>query len=182
MPAKIIDTYTRDDGHIINVYESGAEYDTTDKKLIKPAAHTVITAENTTDYNRRRQELVRAAFVAGAIEATDEKFPDLVAAGDLRHVHALGLVTQKKGMNEKDPKQTDAARLVLNVGERISETKTIESTSTRVNVLVIPDEVARFLVELKKRLGTETGISESNKLRVVDADLLPPTVDAGGSQ
>ena len=36
------------DGHTIYIYASGAEYDKTDGKLVKPASHTLITKENVT--------------------------------------------------------------------------------------------------------------------------------------
>lgn len=162
--AQIIDSYTTEDGHLINVYASGAEYDTTAKRLVRPAAHTVINPENATEYNRRRQELAREAFVQGATEATAEKFPEMLVSGDLGYVRAVGYVTQQKAMTAKDPKQPEAAKLVLNVGERIGDTKTIETTQTRVNVLVLPENVARLFADLKSRLHSETDISASNIL------------------
>lgn len=54
--AKIVNTYTNDEGHIINVYESGAEYNTATSRLVKASPKTQITSENATSYIRKRQE------------------------------------------------------------------------------------------------------------------------------
>lgn len=57
--ANVVETVERD-GHQIAIYESGAEYDMTDKRLVKPASGTVITVQNATVFNRKRQEKAAA--------------------------------------------------------------------------------------------------------------------------
>jgi len=154
MASELLRTEERD-GETINIYKSGAEYNFTRKKLIRPADHTIITAENTTEYNRRRQELARAAFVEGANNATAEKLPEFLPAGELAYVRAIGYVTQQKAMNDKDAKQPEAAKLALNIGERLGETKTVETMRTNVNVLVMPENVATFFEDVRKRLDSQ---------------------------
>lgn len=81
--AKIVETVERD-GHVINVYESGAEYDTTDKKLIKGPTGSQITAENASVYIRRRQEkqarLLREAIVTETNDKLTMKYSGPAAA------------------------------------------------------------------------------------------------------
>jgi hypothetical protein len=121
--ANIVEVVERD-GDTINIYESGAEYNVTQKKLVRPASHTLITDENATAYNRRRQELARQELIAGANEAVEELRPEIAAQamqGDLAYVRAIGYATTAKALNPKDPKQTEAARLLLNIGERLGQ-------------------------------------------------------------
>jgi hypothetical protein len=148
--AKIVDTYINEDGHMINVYESGAEYNTVTNRLVKPASHTLITAENSTDMYRRSQEVARAAFIDGANDAVDKLRPDLApeSLGDKRYVYAVGYVTQQKALTAKDPKQTDAARLLLNVGERFGDRQEGKTGNT-TNILVVDADVRRALELLK---------------------------------
>jgi hypothetical protein len=73
--AKVIDTYTNEAGHEIDVYESGAEYNRTLKRLAKPAAHTVITAQNATALNRKRQEKAAAELRRRITEAARQGMP-----------------------------------------------------------------------------------------------------------
>lgn len=171
--AKIVEQVERD-GDVINIYESGAQYNVTKKKLIYPASNTLITGENATAYNRRRQELARAEFIAGANEAVEHLKPDLMPlSGDLAYVRAIGYATQQKAMAPKDPKQTDAARLALNVGERIGDSSQPTTQNNTINVIALPDEVVQLFADLKRRLHAESVISASNPsrqaVRVVDA-------------
>ena len=63
--ANVVETVERD-GHQIAIYESGAEYDLTAGHLVRPPRHALITAENSNDFKRRRQEksasMLRAAI------------------------------------------------------------------------------------------------------------------------
>lgn len=69
--AKIVETVERD-GHQIAIYESGAEYDMTTKRLVKPAPHTIITAEKATALIRQRQEKTAALLRKRIVEATNK--------------------------------------------------------------------------------------------------------------
>lgn len=141
------------DGEVINIYESGARYNVTQGRLIYPASNTMISAENATAYNRRRQELARAELVAGANEAVEHLKPDVVPlAGDLAYVRAIGYATQQKAMTPKDAKQTDAARLMLSVGAQLGEQK-VETINNTMNVIQMPAEILSALTELHSRLS-----------------------------
>ena len=59
--SKVVETVERD-GEVIRIYESGAEYSVTRGRLVKPAARTLITSQNATEYNRKRQEKTAAAL------------------------------------------------------------------------------------------------------------------------
>lgn len=170
MPAQIIETIERD-GDTINVYESGAEYNVTQKKLIKPASNTLITAENATAYNRRRQELARQELIAGANEAVAELRPEIAAQamqGNLAYVRAIGYATATKAMNPRDPKQTDAGRMLLNIGERLGQEERLDPVEQPR-----PTRMVLLLAQLHERtnvvegtLVQESDISGSNNVRI----------------
>jgi hypothetical protein len=174
MPAEIAEVIERD-GDIINVYVSGAEYNVTKKKLVKPASHTLITAENATALNRRRQEMAREELIAGANEAVAELRPDLLDAvlqGNQAYVRAIGYATTKKALNPKDPKQTEAARLMLNVGERLGQDEQGAPADLRQTprlVLVLQQLHERQSV-VDGTLLSESDISESNNVRIDEQD------------
>lgn len=96
--AKIVRTEERD-GHLINVYESGAEYDTTDKKLIRPPASSLITAENVTVFNRRRKEKAAAALRARIVEAHNKKM-DVVKSSAAAFADSGALLYEEIVLND----------------------------------------------------------------------------------
>lgn len=71
--AKVIRTYKDDAGHEIAVYESGAEYDTVAKRLVKPATATVLTSERATSLIRQRREKAAAALRSAIVTETMDK-------------------------------------------------------------------------------------------------------------
>ncbi|TXI10483.1 MAG: hypothetical protein E6Q68_08135 [Polynucleobacter sp.] len=87
--ATVISEYTRDDGHVIAVYESGAEYDKTAKRLAKAPEKYAITAENTSEYKRRRQEKQQAALRQRILEVT-QKHSDLPLSDSAEAVAEAG--------------------------------------------------------------------------------------------
>ncbi len=149
--ATVVQTVERD-GDTINIYESGAEYNVTQKKLIYPASSTLITAENATALNRRRQELARIELIAGANEAVEHLRPDVVPiAGDLAFVRAIGYATQQKAMTPKDAKQTDAARLMLTAGAQLAD-KPPETINNTMNVIALPADILHAITDIRDRL------------------------------
>lgn len=177
MASELLQTVERD-GEIINIYASGAEYSVTRKCLIRPATNNLISTENTSVYNRRKQELKRERLMMGAAEHLmkgKNTVPD-----DLDVVQAIGRAAMQRATDTsvKNNKQIDAARFILSESG-LSEDKPQPATQNTVNVILIPDNVLRFLQDIKKRLGTETDISESNnsrqELRVVDGAGFSPS-------
>jgi hypothetical protein len=73
--ATVVSTYTNDAGQVVNVYESGAEYNTVEKRLVKAPPSKAITAQNSSEFKRLRQEkqarLLRAAIVAETMDKLD---------------------------------------------------------------------------------------------------------------
>ena len=81
--------YTRDDGHIIAVYESGAEYDMTAKHLINAPQTVKITSENAIAMQSRKLEKKRARIEAGALAAVQEKMPNAFTGDDGDWIEAV---------------------------------------------------------------------------------------------
>jgi len=109
--------------------------------------------------------------VAGANEAVEHLKPDVLPiAGDMAYIRAIGYATTQKALTPKDPKQTDAARLMLNIGAQLGESKQPETINNTVNMLVLSDEQAEALVQLRERLqaslDAESAISASNNMRI----------------
>lgn len=76
---KVINTYTNEQGEVINEYESGAVYNVSRGRLAKPAAATVIRSrEKATEYNRKRQEKTAARLRQGITAAAAAVLPDPV--------------------------------------------------------------------------------------------------------
>lgn len=169
--AKIVETVERD-GHIINVYESGAEYDMTEKRLLKPANHTLITAENATVFNRTRKELARLALIDGANEAVQQLRPDLASVeeyGSQAYVRAIGYVTTQKALTAKDPKQTDAARMLLNIGERLDDDASNTPPASAV-VGVAVEMASAFARVLADIVQAQAAIQQANVIDVSDKE------------
>ena len=68
------------DGREIAIYESGAEYDRTAKRLIKAPKQTQITPENATFYSRRRKEKAAALLRQRIIETHNGIMPTSVGS------------------------------------------------------------------------------------------------------
>ncbi len=165
MASKLVETVERD-GETINIYESGAEYSITRGRLIRPATNNLISAENSNEYKRRRQELKRERLMAGAIErltnGRTDRMPD-----DLDVIQALGNAAMQRATdtNIKNNKQIDAIRLILHE-TGLSEEDQPAATHNTINMFVLPEGVARLFQDLKRRLPSERDISESNNLRI----------------
>jgi len=70
--AKIIDTYISENGHEISVYESGAEYDTVEKRLVKGSAPP-ITVDNAREMQARSTARKREVMLAASNRAVQDK-------------------------------------------------------------------------------------------------------------
>jgi hypothetical protein len=156
--AKIVNTYTNDAGQLVNVYESGAEYNTVEKRLVKPAEHTVITTQNATAYNRARQELKRAV-IASAANAAVERDDYRMMHGDLAFVAAIAEAQYIKATTADDPKSTDAARFIFHE-TGISEAKQSETVHNTVNVIALPDDVAQAIADMRRLLAERDNAEE----------------------
>ncbi len=184
MASKLVGSYVREDGHLINVYESGAEFDTTIGRICKPASHTIITAENTTEYYRKRMQLKEQRIMQGAAEYLASKNSDrLPEDGDV--LHAIGRASMERANNAdiKNNKQIDAAKLIIHEGGYGAD-KNQDQQPAQVNVFVMSDQVMQFLEQIKRRISrTDILISdnpgESAGSRVIDADAGSPTSQDG---
>jgi hypothetical protein len=113
--AKVVETYERDDGHKIAVYESGAQYDLTAGKLIGGPPHARFNNETAVIAVERRAELKREAIMRGAAKVL-ERSGEWDAPNDIDVVEAISEAAMLKALNPKDAKQIDASRFILNEG------------------------------------------------------------------
>ena len=70
--AKLLRTEERN-GEVIAIYESGAEYNQTTKRLVKAPPSAAITPENSNFYKRKRQEKAAAALRSRILESTRKR-------------------------------------------------------------------------------------------------------------
>ena len=109
--AKIVDTVIRD-GHTIQIYESGAEFDRTTGRLCKPATKNIIDSEKAKEYNRRYREL-RAQTITEAANNAVENSSHRVNYGDMAWVAAVAEAQYIKATTPEDPKSTAAASFLF---------------------------------------------------------------------
>ena len=86
--ATIVRTEERN-GDIIAIYESGAEYNQTTKRLVKAPPSAAITVENANIYKRRRQEKAAARLRQRILETT-QKRSDITLSGSAEAVAEAG--------------------------------------------------------------------------------------------
>jgi hypothetical protein len=110
--AKVVSTYNNDDGHNINVYESGAEYNTVTKRLCKPAEKNIITSANAREIQSRRQQKKQELLALGALEAV-ERSDWLRMHGSDAWIVAVGHAQAVKATTVDDPKATAAANFLF---------------------------------------------------------------------
>ena len=84
-----VSEYTREDGHVIAVYESGLERDTVDGRIVKPAKSAIITAETSKELHRKRQEKA-AAKLRERILASTQRRSDVKLSGSAEAVAEAG--------------------------------------------------------------------------------------------
>lgn len=123
--AVIVSKYTNEAGQEIAVYESGAEYNTVEKRLVKPAAHTVLTAERATSLNRQQLEKKRQRARDGAnaallaLQRRDKDSGGMVAVWesprDLDFVEAITEAQTAQALSVDSPYSTMAANFVMKV-------------------------------------------------------------------
>lgn len=175
--ATVVETVERN-GEIINIYENGAEYSVTRKCLVKGPRFALITTENASALNRRRRELKQERLMLGAVDrlmnGRTDRIPD-----DLDVVQALGSAAMARAMdtNIKNNKQIDAMRFLLHE-TGLSEEQQSPAAPGTINVVVMSDDVFRFLRDVRSRLVSERDISASKNdadSRVIDGSVLPPT-------
>lgn len=126
--AKIVDTYKNDQGEIINVYESGAQYNVTKGRLVGAPPQAQFTKETSLVAVERRLELKREAVARGAAKVLEGTGDWEEPITDMDVVEAVSEAVMLKALNPKDPKQVDAARYLEN-GMGLSENQTSSSAS-----------------------------------------------------
>lgn len=89
--SKVIEVIERD-GRNVLVYESGLERDAESGRILKPAAGTLITRQNSTAYHRRRQEKTAALLRRRITDATNSGLlpPGVPAVRDSAEAFAVG--------------------------------------------------------------------------------------------
>ena len=114
--AKVVGTEQRN-GHTIQIYESGAEYDMTAKHLVKAPPRAMITADNAREMQARNQVLKRKAVTDAAnavVAASGSVNGDLYKAqhGNLAWVAAISEAVTMRALDNSNAntKQIDAAR------------------------------------------------------------------------
>jgi hypothetical protein len=147
------------------------------KKIVSSVnVTTKITSERSVEMQSRRQELKRERLMAAAnaVAAQGGGVDGRELAGDLAFVEAIGEAMTMKALTVNDPKAVDAARFIFQE-TGIAEAKAPETVNNTMNVINMPPEILSALTAMHERLLTETDISVSNNVRVVDADSSSPT-------
>ena len=89
-------------GEIINVYESGAEYNLTRGHLVKPAAGTVIRSpEKATALNRKRKEKMQRLTRARLVETHNGVMPNPVRSSAAAFAEALAMLWEQVVLNSE---------------------------------------------------------------------------------
>lgn len=146
--ANVVNKYTREDGHEIAVYESGAQYDLTAGKLVGGPPQTQFTKETSLIGVDRRLELKREAVARGAAKVL-ENTGDWEKATDLDVMEAISEAVMLKALNPKDAKQVDAARYLEN-GMGLAENQP-SSTVAPSNMAALGEqfnELARSIAQI----------------------------------
>lgn len=148
-----------------------------------------ITHENARSFVDRRMELKRSVMAQAANEAV-ARGDFKQRYGDMAYLAELSYNAQLKSQNIDDPKQIDASRFIVQE-TGYSEAKQAETVNNTVNMLVLDEQAAAALIDLRQRLheqvqgsidglGTESDISVRNKVRIdarFDASPTDPKAD-----
>jgi len=138
----------------LRVLANGAVYDMNRKRIVDSRnVTTKITSENAVALQSRQQELKRAALVkaANAVAEQGGSVNGSALAGDLAFVEAIGEAMMMKALTVNDPKAVDASRFLIHE-TGLAEAKTPETVNNTMNILQIPDDVARAIADLHARL------------------------------
>jgi methylaspartate ammonia-lyase len=146
--ATVVETYKREDGHEIAVYESGAQYDLTAGKLVGGPPQTQFNRETSVLAVERRLELKREAVARGAAKVLESSGDWDAPITDMDVVEAVSEAVMLKALNPKDAKQVDAARY-LESGMGLSESQP-SSTAGVSNqaVTALGTELARQFMQI----------------------------------
>jgi hypothetical protein len=139
----------------LRVLSNGAVYDMRKKRIVDSRSVTTkITKENSVAMQSRQHELKRAALAraANAVAAQGGGVDGREMIGNLAYVEAIGEAMTMKALTINDPKAVDAARFIF-TETGIAEAKAPETQNNTINVIAVPDDVARTLLELKRMMS-----------------------------
>jgi len=114
--ARIVETIEREDGHKIAIYESGAQYDLTEGRLVGGPPHARFTPETGIVARDRQIELKRQAVMRGAAKVLENDPDEWDKPTDMDVIEAISEAVMTKALNPKDAKQIDAARYITTEG------------------------------------------------------------------
>jgi hypothetical protein len=141
--AVVVEKYTREDGHEIAVYESGAQYDLTAGRLVGAPPRAQFTKESSLAAVERRLELKREAVARGAAKVLESSGEWEEPIRDMDVIEAISEAVMLKALNPKDAKQVDAARYI-ETGMGLAENQTSSNvTPSNMAATAIGTELAR---------------------------------------
>ncbi len=106
---------------------------------------------------------------ANAVAAQGGGVDGRLIDGDMAYVEAIGEAMTMKALTVNDPKAVDAARFIF-TETGVAESKAPETVNNTVNVISVPEPVARALVDLRRLLSgtipvqlhdTDTGVIDA---------------------
>lgn len=146
--AEIVRTYTDDNGHTINVYKSGAEYNTDRKRLIKPSESGKITVANTSERKRQRQAKTAALLRQAIVTETVDK---LDVPGNIRApaaVAAAGGILWREIVLDRDQYARDRLAAWEKIGQRaeiLTDNDVQEQTAQAPQMVMAVTELVRAI-------------------------------------
>jgi hypothetical protein len=145
--AVVVDKYTREDGHEIAVYESGAQYDLTAGRLVGAPPRAQFTKETSALAVERRAELKREAVARGAAKVL-ERSGEWETPTDLDVVEALSEAVMLKALNPDNPKQVDAARFIMQEAGMAENQTSSNGAPSNFAASAFGSEFARQIMQL----------------------------------
>ena len=122
------------------VLSNGAVYDLEAKRIVSGA---VLTSDGARQLVAHRTERKRAVIAQAALDAVERDDYRAQYGGDA-WIAAIAEAQMRKATTPDDPKSTDAARFLLTEAG-IAEARQVETTHNTLNVIALPDAVARLL-------------------------------------
>jgi len=169
--ATIVDTFKNEEGETINVYESGAQYNTTRGRLIRAPERSMFTPETSPDAHRKKAELKRQRLLAGAAKVL-ESSADWEMPDDLDVVEAIGEAAMLRAMDGdiRNSKQIDAMRFILNESglaekQTLSTASALETASASAlgEIVAIMREIMQPAEPIRETIdGTATDIRNAD--------------------
>jgi len=97
------------------ILENGAVYDIDKGRIVANpgGGKYAITAQNSSAYHARRQEIKQQKLLEGAAKHLQKASKSVELPSDMQVVEAIGTAVMEKALDPKSVKQVDAARFIL---------------------------------------------------------------------